>query len=903
MCTRLTVSVLIASLLGLVSTASAAVLQCDAGTGTLQSGWTQVQAGSNVNVGGTGINVTLATGNPGAIAHRGAGDTGGGSGPLAAVEEDLYFANDEQQSPGADFILTLSNLTSGTAYRLLSYHNRSNEGDTTIPGTTVTGATVISKPDSILQSHAIMDNPAEFNFIAGTGDVVIRYQAPAGGCGGCQAFFNGFVLEYSGPSISFASGSSGGVETISPALIPVNLANPEPGATYTVQYAVTGGTATSGDDYTLTPGTLIFSPGQTTKNISIDIVNDGAPEEDETIILELSSPTGPNVTLGTDQHTYTISDTRPKVFFNTATDTGPENSTPVMIAVELSLASDEIVTVDYAVTGGSATNGADYILADGTLQFNPLDTTEYISIDIIDDSLEEEVETIVLSLSNPVNATLGTTSQYTYSILDNEQGLVWDGVVWYYSENSGGPFVNVDGDLEWDPEREGQFITRIPAQDISDVDDIVEISYWLLTDGDHDCPDCFDCGLYCLDDDITCIAGTSDFRFGMFEADGEYITSDGMGHNNSMFVGYKGYNWRFGPNMLAGPTRWVDCTNEVHKTGNFAKKPVDSHSLMSLNEGLSGNDHPIPGFECPPGTWSLLTLRLERTSSSSIEMLITYNDRTYTWTDSSGDDQPSMIDVFGVHMRNGRPYDRLVLDTLWQPPPEAWDPSPPDSAGNQSVDVVLSWQAGSCLFRHVVYLGDDYDSVLNATGTSPDIFKGYFNPGEETFDPDVDGIDPQPLELWKTYYWRIDEIHSPQPPCSDYPTITKGNVWSFTTGTDMTPAGNPSPAHTAENVHPGVVLEWDPGLDATSHDVYFGTDSDAVEVATTSSDEYEGRQDLDANSYDPCGLLELATIYYWRIDEVNEGEILEGQVWHFRVDDGKARNPNPANGTWSASTN
>jgi len=140
MCTRLTVSVLIASLLGLVCSASAAVLQCDAGTGTLQSGWTQVQAGSNVNVGGTGINATLATGNPGAIAGR----QPGGSGPLAAVEEDLYFADNEEQSPGADFILTLSNLTPGAAYRLLSYHNRSDEGDTTIPGTTVTGATVIS---------------------------------------------------------------------------------------------------------------------------------------------------------------------------------------------------------------------------------------------------------------------------------------------------------------------------------------------------------------------------------------------------------------------------------------------------------------------------------------------------------------------------------------------------------------------------------------------------------------------------------------------------------------------------------------------------------------------------------------------------------------------------------------
>ncbi|MHC4625157.1 MAG: hypothetical protein ACYS4W_14785, partial [Planctomycetota bacterium] len=105
------------------------VLQCDAGEGALQAGWTQVVAGLNSNVAGTGIDVTLATGNSAAIAAR---DTGG-AGPLANVETDLYFANDQMSSPDSDFILTLSNLTPGVGYRLLSYHNRSDEATTVIP--------------------------------------------------------------------------------------------------------------------------------------------------------------------------------------------------------------------------------------------------------------------------------------------------------------------------------------------------------------------------------------------------------------------------------------------------------------------------------------------------------------------------------------------------------------------------------------------------------------------------------------------------------------------------------------------------------------------------------------------------------------------------------------------------
>jgi hypothetical protein len=665
--------------LALVGNAAAGlvIMQCDVGDcGPLQPGWTSLGGcGTHANVAGSGIDVTLATGNPGACDCRNLG----GSGTLADVEADLLFANDEESSPGGDFIITFSNLIPGASYRLLSYHNRTDEGDTIIGGVTITGAAVVSVPASIVQNHAIMDNPAECIFIAGAGDASIRFEAPAGGCAGCQVFLNGFVLELNAPAITFESGASGGVETISPAIIPVNLINPEPGETYTVQYAVIGGTATPGDDYSFTPGTLTFSPGQTTRNISIDIVDDGEPEEDETIILELSNATGLDVVFGIDQHTYTISDTRPKVSFHTAASSGLEGSTPALVTVKLSLASDQIVTADYAATGGSAVNGDDYILADGTVQFDPLDTTEYVSIQIVGDSDTEPDETIILTLSDPYNATLGAITQHTRTILDDEEGIVWDNKVWYYSENSGGPFVNADGQLEWDPEGEGQYVTRIPPQPLSQPDHKVEVVYWYMSDGKDDCPpdSCYNC-IYC-DDDITCIAGTSDFRFGLFQADGEYVTADGMGNTNSIFQGYKGYNWRFGPHLQPYPTRWLQCgTGEVHKTGNFAKKPQSRSDLMRINDGLE--DY-IPGFELPPGEWSLFTISLERLSSSEVEMLITLNDTTYTWTDTSSSEQPTLIDVFGIHMRNGRPYDRLVLDTICITPPgdldgdedEEWD--------------------------------------------------------------------------------------------------------------------------------------------------------------------------------------------------------------------------------------
>lgn len=692
-------SFLIAAVLvwGLVDSAGAGVviMQCDVGgCGPLQSGWIGLgSCGTSIDVGGTGIDVTLATGNPGACDCR----NKGGSGILADVETDLLFADDEVSTPGGDFIITFSNLISGTSYRLLSFHNRSDEPLSHIEGVVVTGATNVTTPNRIAQDHPIMENPAEILFVAGAGDVSVRYIAPteAEAGRGAQAFLNGFVLEYVGPTISFDSESSGGIESISPAILTVTVNNPEAGETYTVDYTATGGTAINGEDYILVSDTLTFDAGTTSLPIEFTVVNDGLDEDDETVIVELSNPNGPGVLLGNQtQHTYAILDPRPGVGFDTASSSGLEDVTPAAIALSLSTSMLETVTVDYAVTGGTATGGGvDYqLLGSGTLEFPPRVLTQNIWLAIADDSIEEVPdETIQLTLSNPSsNVKLAIQNQHTYTIIDNEAGVRWDGLIWYYSDYPNPLTVNIDGQLEWIPEKGEQFITRLPEHAFSSTGDFVEISYWWMTDGDHDCPDCFDCDLYCHDDDITCIAGTSDMRVGLFEADGEYITGDGFDVSSSIFEGYKGYGFRFGPNMKAGPTRWVDCTGEVHKTGNFQKKPVSLSNLLTTNDGLK--DY-IPGFELPPGEFSLFTIGLERLSSSSVELSITLNDRTYTWTDSSSSGQPQKIDVLAVTMRNGRPYSILTLGPICQ--------VTADFDGDNAVDwddlkTFVGWWANRC---------------------------------------------------------------------------------------------------------------------------------------------------------------------------------------------------------------
>jgi len=737
MCNRFIVSVSILVLLGAVCIVSAVELKVDIGCagqeagGYLKEGWVAfdgtacagaVPGVAVPNIGGSGVDVAISVGNPADNAFRSLAGYSGDE-----VGRDYVSADDSITQAECAITLTLSNLPEA-GYTMTSYFNCPDDPnpkagvDISVSGSGVVGAptNATGVPQTIAANNVLFDEMGKgtVQFVTnGTGDVVVTYTAQEGGYK-YRVYLSGFELSGAtlNPNMEFESSASANLETASPAEITVVMNNAEPGQTYTVDYAATGGTATNGADYVLggacscdfdgsgqvdfrdlgvlgdnwlskTPGniadvrsnnsvdfgdfsvmglqwldscggnTLEFGPGQTSATIAIDIVDDGVEEEDETIELSLQNPTGPDVILGSRaEHTYTIVSSEPSVGFEAPTDMGREDSGVVGVVVSLAHVWSETVTVQYAVTGGTATAGADYDLSAGVITFDPGQTSQNLNLSIIDDDSIEETETVVITLSNPTNASLGATSEHTYSIVDNEAGLMWDGMVWFYSDFFGGPFVNGDGDLEWDPDKGGQFITRIPEQRLSQPGDVVEISYIWMTDGQHDCPDCMDCDLYCLDDDITCIAGTSDLRVGLFEADGEYVEQDALGTENSIFEGYKGYNFRFGPNMRRGPNRIVDCHGEVHKTGSFAKKPRGSSSLMYKNEGLM--DY-IDGFELTPGEYSLFTIRLERTGSNNVNLSITLNGRTQTDSDRGGD-QPQKIDVLAVHMRNGRPYSRLV---------------------------------------------------------------------------------------------------------------------------------------------------------------------------------------------------------------------------------------------------
>jgi len=221
------------------------------------------------------------------------------------------------------------------------------------------------------------------------------------------------------PILSFKSTTGSGPESQNAnLLVTLSGATALPGSmTYTI-----AGTAIAGTDYVLPAvTTLTFEPGDSSLSLPITLLDDGTAHANRTLQVTLSNPT--NATLGPNQTTtYTIIDNNPlpDVAFAKTGGSGPE-PTKAKLAVMLSAKSAFPVTVNYAVTGGTATAGVDFKLAPGTLTFLPGKTTGTITLPILDDKLyEPNVETIVVTLSSPGNAVLGSAAVFTFTITETD---------------------------------------------------------------------------------------------------------------------------------------------------------------------------------------------------------------------------------------------------------------------------------------------------------------------------------------------------------------------------------------------------------------------------------------------------------------------------------------------------
>jgi hypothetical protein len=177
------------------------------------------------------------------------------------------------------------------------------------------------------------------------------------------------------------------------------------GQTVTVNFATADGTATSAD-YAAVGGTLTFSPGETTKQITVPIKGDVSVEFNETFTVNLSGPVNATIADGTGVGTIVNDDGSPALSVTGASD-GEGSADGAIIVVALSSPSALEVRVNFSTSNGSAVAGADYTAQSQTLIFSPgQPLSKAIAIQLVNDALDEENETFTVNLTNPQNATI-----------------------------------------------------------------------------------------------------------------------------------------------------------------------------------------------------------------------------------------------------------------------------------------------------------------------------------------------------------------------------------------------------------------------------------------------------------------------------------------------------------------
>jgi hypothetical protein len=110
----------------------------------------------------------------------------------------------------------------------------------------------------------------------------------------------------------------------------------------------------------------------------------------------------------------------PTVQFSSANFSAPENAGPATITVNLSAASQQTVVLSYSTSAGTAKPGANYEDTSGTLVFPPGVTQQSFNVKVMDDGVYAVNKTVSLTLSSPVNATLGNPSTAVLTIQNTD---------------------------------------------------------------------------------------------------------------------------------------------------------------------------------------------------------------------------------------------------------------------------------------------------------------------------------------------------------------------------------------------------------------------------------------------------------------------------------------------------
>ena len=300
----------------------------------------------------------------------------GNSGTVTAVFT-VTLTPDSSQTATVDYATDNNTAVAGSDYTAVTNSLTFNPGDTT---QTISVPIIGDTDDESDETFFVnLSNPAnaEIQDSQAIGTIIDNDGLPT------LTISNQTVLE----------GNNGPVN----AIFDVTL-SPASAVIVTVDYVTVDDTAVAGSDYTAVAGTLTFAIGETSQQIIVPIIGDNVDEgSSESFIVQLSGATNANIAAAQGSGTITDDDTaRLAHGLGPSVLEGDSGLTPAVFTATLSTPADFIITVDYAVSSGFGDSGAkegiDFQAASGTLTFQPGETVQTYSVQIIGDTISEEDE-------------------------------------------------------------------------------------------------------------------------------------------------------------------------------------------------------------------------------------------------------------------------------------------------------------------------------------------------------------------------------------------------------------------------------------------------------------------------------------------------------------------------------
>lgn len=192
-----------------------------------------------------------------------------------------------------------------------------------------------------------------------------------------------------------------------------------------VDYTTVNNSATAGDDYLATSGTVYFKEGETSQTVTVNLLSDEAEEGLEAFNLSLNNGVG--ATLGTKRTVLVtvVDNDNPQLtlaFYQPEISVSEGDGTAPATIILNGKASTETVSANYVTSNGTATAGNDYTTTSGTLNFAPGEFFKTIAVPILDNisSSPEPNKSFSIILSDPIGAILDAQNTAFITISDDD---------------------------------------------------------------------------------------------------------------------------------------------------------------------------------------------------------------------------------------------------------------------------------------------------------------------------------------------------------------------------------------------------------------------------------------------------------------------------------------------------